>query len=153
MCLLDDVCLIKSKILAPPIVSTFEHSSTWTARYELSNSWGALRLVYRTWNYDRKPSWQKSHRKDNISLLAMNQQDSLRRVWPSPRQSQRNIIVLKMCSWYYSAKTVGWETNASHAECGQLSIKKWILNRRLIGCLCLLLNNRKEVCAYQKICT
>ena len=38
MCLLDDVGLIESEVLAKPIVSTFEHSSTWPASYELSDS-------------------------------------------------------------------------------------------------------------------
>ena len=52
MRLLDDVRLIESEILAPPIVSTFEHrtrsilsmvraldrSSTWPASYELGDS-------------------------------------------------------------------------------------------------------------------
>ena len=54
MRLLDDVRLIGSEILAPPIVSTFEYLSTWPASYELSDSWETL--VHRSWNYDRRPS-------------------------------------------------------------------------------------------------
>ena len=38
MRLLDDVRLIESEILAPPIVSTIEHSIAWPASYELSDS-------------------------------------------------------------------------------------------------------------------
>ena len=38
MHLLYDVRLLESEILALPIVITFEHSSTWPASYELSDS-------------------------------------------------------------------------------------------------------------------
>ena len=38
MRLLDDVRLIESEILVPPIVNTFDQSSTWPASYELSDS-------------------------------------------------------------------------------------------------------------------
>ena len=38
MRLFDDVCLIKSEVLALPTASTFEHSITKLASYERSNS-------------------------------------------------------------------------------------------------------------------
>ena len=80
---LDNVRLIESENLAPPIISTFERLST---SYELGDSWESL--VYRSWNYHRKPSqavtpWKNSH-------LVTDQQDFLRRVWPSlPKRHQQ----------------------------------------------------------------
>ena len=38
MCLLDDVCLIESEILAPPIVSTFERSIDRAHGQQVMNS-------------------------------------------------------------------------------------------------------------------
>ena len=39
MCLLDNVHLIESEVLAPPTASTFERSITKLASYEHNNSW------------------------------------------------------------------------------------------------------------------
>ena len=39
MCLLDDVRLIESKILAPPIVSAFERLTTRPASFELGDKY------------------------------------------------------------------------------------------------------------------
>ena len=42
MYLLDDVRLIESDVLAPPIASTFERSITKLASYEHNDSWNKL---------------------------------------------------------------------------------------------------------------
>ena len=54
MCLLDDVHLIESEVLAPPTASTFERSITKLASYEYNDSW--KKLYNSLWKYDRKPS-------------------------------------------------------------------------------------------------
>ena len=58
MHLSDDLCLIESDVLAPPIVSTFNYSSTrpegdeHRSMYELSE---VLHVIYRSWNYNQNP--------------------------------------------------------------------------------------------------
>ena len=54
MCLLHDVRLIESEVLAQPTASTFERSITKLASYEHSNSWN--KLCNSSWEYDQKPS-------------------------------------------------------------------------------------------------
>ena len=61
MCLLDNVCLIESEVLTPPIASTFERSITKLASYEHSHSWN--KLCNSSWEYDRKPSQEENHGK------------------------------------------------------------------------------------------
>ena len=61
MCLLDDVRLIQSEILAPPTASTFERSITKLSSYEHSDSW--TKLCNRSWEYDWKPSLEENHGK------------------------------------------------------------------------------------------
>ena len=61
MCLLDDVRLIESEVLAPPTASTFERSMTKLASYEHSDSW--TKLCNSSWEYDRKPSLEENHGK------------------------------------------------------------------------------------------
>ena len=58
MHLLDNVCLIKSEVLAPPTASTFEHSISKLASYVHSHSW--TKLCNSSWEYDRKPSLEKT---------------------------------------------------------------------------------------------
>ena len=61
MCLLDNVRLIESEVLAPPTASTFECSITKLASYEHSDSW--TKLCNSSWEYDRKPSLGKNRGK------------------------------------------------------------------------------------------
>ena len=61
MCLLDDVRLIESEVLALPTASTFERSITKLASCEHSNSWN--KLCNSSWEYDRKPSLEENRRK------------------------------------------------------------------------------------------
>ena len=61
MCLLDDVRLIDSEILAPPTASTFEHSIIKLASYEYSDSWN--KLYNSSWEYDQKPSLEENRGK------------------------------------------------------------------------------------------
>ena len=61
MCLLDDVHLIESEVLAPPTASTFERSIIKLASYEHSDSW--TKLCNSSWEYDRKPSLEGNHGK------------------------------------------------------------------------------------------
>ena len=58
MCLLDDVRLIESEVLAPPTSSTFERSMTKLASYEHSDSW--TKLCNSSWEYVRKPSLEEN---------------------------------------------------------------------------------------------
>ena len=58
MRLLDDVCLIESEDLAPPIASTFERSMIKLASYEHSISW--TKLCNSSWEYNRKPSLEEN---------------------------------------------------------------------------------------------
>ena len=46
MCLLDDVRLIESEVLAPPTASTFVRSVTKLASYEHSDSWKSSVIVH-----------------------------------------------------------------------------------------------------------
>ena len=57
-CLLDNVRLIESEVLASPTANMFECSITKLASYEHSNSWSNS-----SWEYDRKPSLEENHRK------------------------------------------------------------------------------------------
>ena len=61
MCLLDDVHLIESEVLAPPTASTFERSMTKLASHEHSISW--TKLCNSSWEYDRKPSLEETRGK------------------------------------------------------------------------------------------
>ena len=61
MCLLDDVRLIESDVLARPTTSTFEPSITKLASYEHSDSW--TKLCNSSWEYDRKPSLEENRGK------------------------------------------------------------------------------------------
>ena len=61
MCLLHDVHLIESEVLAPPMASTFERSITKLASYEHSDSW--TKLCNSLWEYDQKPSLEENRGK------------------------------------------------------------------------------------------
>ena len=58
MCLVDNVRLIESEVLAPPTASTFERSIIKLASYEHSHSWN--KLCNNSWEYDRKPSLEEN---------------------------------------------------------------------------------------------
>ena len=64
MRLLDNVCLIESEVLAPPIASTFEQSMTKLASYEQSISW--TKLCNSSWEYDQKPSLEGNRGKSRF---------------------------------------------------------------------------------------
>ena len=61
MCLLDDIRLIESEVLALPIASTFERLTTKLASYEHSDSW--TKLCNSSWEYDWKPSLEENREK------------------------------------------------------------------------------------------
>ena len=86
MRLLDDVRLIESEVLAPPIASTFERSMIKLASYEHSISW--TKLCNSSWVYDRKPSLEENCGKiaDFLALASVK----------SPNPSQWNIEVLSI---------------------------------------------------------
>ena len=98
MCLLDNVHLIESEILAPPTASTFERSITKLASYEHSNSWN--KLCNNSWEYDRKPSLEENRGKigeffgDTRFIVKVK----------SPNLSQLNISV--QCSVFSIADLV-----------------------------------------------
>ena len=58
MCLLDDVCLTESEVLAPPTASMFERSVTKLASYKHTDSWN--KLCNSSWQYNQKPSLEKN---------------------------------------------------------------------------------------------
>ena len=90
MCLLDDVHLIESEVLAPPTASTFERSITKLASYEYSDSWN--KLYNSSWEYDRKPSLE-----ENCGKIADFFGETRFEVKvKSPNPSQWNIAVLSI---------------------------------------------------------
>ena len=90
MRLLDDVRLIESEVLAPPIASTFERSMIKLASYEHSISW--TKLCNSSWVYDRKPSLEENCGKiaDFLALASVKAEVK------SPNPSQWNIEVLSI---------------------------------------------------------
>ena len=61
MCLLDDVHLIESEVLALPTFSTFERLMTKLASCEDSDSW--TKLCNTSWEYNQKPSQEENRGK------------------------------------------------------------------------------------------
>ena len=94
-----------------------QHSSTRSTSYELNNSWEAL--VYRSWNYYQKPLLAEKSWKSNSFVT--RQRNSLDRPCPNGI----SYCHFELYSWYWSENC--WGTNTNHAECGQLSIRRWIL--------------------------
>ena len=90
MRLLDDVRLIESEVLAPPIFSTFERSITKLASHEYSNSW--TKLCNSSWEYDRKPSLEENRGK----IADFFGETCFEIEVKSPNQSQCNIAVLSI---------------------------------------------------------
>ena len=152
MCLLDDVCLIESEILVPPIVSMLDWSSTsctWPSSYELSDSWEAL--AYKSWNYDpaKLPSLAENPWKN--SRLVASPRDLLRtRSLTVPVPKELHNVEYKHSRVADIILQVGWETITSHTVCGQLYYSGEYLLSSLLGACTYytLLKNRKEVCAY-----
>ena len=92
MHLLDDVRLIGSEILALPIVSTFELlcSIDQAHGYELSDSWGAL--VYKSWNYDQRPSLAENPWK----IVILSQVHETRFEESDRSHPQKNVTMLSI---------------------------------------------------------
>ena len=61
MCLLDDVRLMESEVLALPTASMFKRSITKLASYEHNNCWS--KLCNSSWTYDPKPSLEENRGK------------------------------------------------------------------------------------------
>ena len=92
MRLLDDVCLIKSKVLALPTASIFERSITKLASYEHNDSWN--KLCNSSWEYDWKPSLEKNCGR-NADFFGKTR---FKVKVKSPNPSQWNIAVLSIAN-------------------------------------------------------
>ena len=88
MCLLDDVRLIESEVLAQPTASMFECSITKLASYKHSDSWN--KLCRSSWEYDRKPSLEEKRGK----IANFFGESRFEVEVKSPNPSQWNITVL-----------------------------------------------------------
>ena len=102
MCLLDDIHLIESEVLAT--ASTFERSITKLASYEHSDSW--KKLCSNSWKYDRKPLLEENRGKIAGFFGGTRFEIKVK----SPHPSQWNITVLSIASLVQLVirKSIGW---------------------------------------------
>ena len=90
---------------------------TLAASYKLGDSWEAL--VYKSWNYDRRPSLAENLWK--IVVFSRVRESRFEKSDRS-RPKEHHDVEYRYSRVADIILQIGWETNTSHAECRQLNL-------------------------------